>query len=156
MRKFVTVDENGVIVSSCETLAVSDAPAAVADRTRRGLIEVDASVNLKDAMFRVLDRDTKRPGSKRPEPSPRVIPLGVFLHRWTREEKLAIEAQCDAQTPEGRAVRVDWRDLVSLSEVALDAPTVVTAITEIGAVLVATGTWKDGAAAAQRITEIRA
>jgi hypothetical protein len=85
-----------------------------------------------------------------------VIPLGVFLHRWTREEKLAIEAQCDAQTPEGRAVRVDWRDLVSLSEVALDAPTVVTAITEIGAVLVATGTWKDGAAAAQRITEIRA
>lgn len=85
-----------------------------------------------------------------------IIPLRAFLQRWTRLEKIAIEEAAEAQTTEGRAIRVGWRELIAGPDVDLDHPDLVAGLTEIAPVLVVAGVWKDETVAAQRIAEIRA
>lgn len=146
MPKYIEVDQDGRVTGTCESPFPATAPEA------RGLILVPEATDLRDVTHRTYNAQTGAFGAK---PAVRVIPLREFLRRWTQVEKITIETLSEAQTLQGRSLRLGWRELTAGTSVDLDNPDLAVGLTDIATVMMGAGVWADSTVAAQRIAAIR-
>lgn len=153
VRKFIQIDENGIVTGGCEI----ESGAVKGDPSTRGLIEVDASVDLSDVMFRYYDRQTGQFGEKPLHAPARVIGLDEFMDRIEMGEDVAIRLLAGSEKLDhvDRATAAAYMArLFARSRVNLDSPAVVEAFTFFKRIGVP-DVWPDEETADARIAKIR-
>jgi hypothetical protein len=118
------------------------------------------STDLPTVLHRQFNPQTGAIGPVRPAPRVRAISVGAWMDRWTDAEQIALEAVGEAQTPQGRAVRVMTRRLFAVTSgmVDLDSDALAAGLQQVKAVLMAPGVavWADEATANARIAALLA